>query len=283
MGRSKQVRAVRSTRSIIYIVTLLLAAGCAPDIAETDFFSRHPDEPLGGEADIVELGSATVDGVEVRLLSESELTTGPNTILVEAIDAGTPVRSGSVTAVARWIGVDRELVPPFGRASVDTPNDADQFELLVHLLQPVGDAGNWVLDLTMEFGSGTSSERFEIDVAPDIWVQFVDAPEGLQDYYLSWIHPVRPETGEAPFELAMHRLTESGFEPLTGASLNLYPYMDMGGGEGHSTPFEAPVHVGDGVYTGTVNFIMAGGWDMTVYVQSESTNDTIVFRGFTVY
>ncbi|NND69985.1 MAG: hypothetical protein HKN43_00240, partial [Rhodothermales bacterium] len=76
---------------------------------------------------------------------------------------------------------------------------------------------------------------------------------------------------------------EQGFIPVTDAQIDLYPYMDMGAGEGHSTPFEKPVHIGDGEYRGMVNFIMAGGWDMTVYVQRPlSAPDTVLFQGFIV-
>ncbi len=74
-------------------------------------------------------------------------------------------------------------------------------------------------------------------------------------------------------------LTERLSHLLPQRPLDLYPYMDMGAGEGHSTPFLAPTHVGDGHYRGEVNFIMSGGWDMTVRM---SGGEEVIFKGFTV-
>ena len=58
----------------------------------------------------------------------------------------------------------------------------------------------------------------------------------------------------------------------------------MGADQGHSTPYEAPVHTSNGRYKGSVNFIMSGGWDMTVFIQhTDMARDTVKFNGFIVY
>ena len=76
----------------------------------------------------------------------------------------------------------------------------------------------------------------------------------------------------------------NGYEAYNAASVDLYPYMDMGGGEGHSTPFESPVFVRDGRYAGEVDFIMAGGWEMTVYLQLDQVEQHVVkYENFYVY
>jgi hypothetical protein len=263
------------------IILLLLAAGCAPDITETDFYSRHPDEPIGG-SELVTIGSASVAGYSVEVLSESDLHIGPNTLLVEITSGGQPVVSGSVSARALWSSNVRDLEPPFGHDEASVANDDDRFELNVYFLEPVGEEGQWTLEIGVDGTESAGSSRIDVTVDPDMWVQYSDGSGPDDGYYLSWIQPVEPKTGETPLEFAIYRLTDTGFVPVTDATLDLYPYMDMGGGEGHSTPYEAPVHTGQGLYRGSVNFIMAGGWDMTVFVNEHGRDETIVFEGFTV-
>ena len=62
------------------------------------------------------------------------------------------------------------------------------------------------------------------------------------------------------------------FPPVNSAELVVYPYMDMGGGSGHSTPFETPVAMGEGMYTGSINYSMSGTWttDITLQIEGES-------------
>lgn len=265
----------------ITLAFLVLATGCAPDITETDFYSRHPENSAAGSEETT-LGQNTINGVTVTVLASEALHVGPNVILVETALGANPITSGTVQVSARWITNARELDPPFGRASASVTDDDNRFQIPVYLLEPV-DEGHWVLDLAFTIEGVSGQWRLDVDVEPDMWVQYVDSTEAGDGYYVAWLEPARPQTGQSDLELGLYTLTDDGFAPVDDATLNLYPYMDMGGGEGHSAPFEAPVHAGSGLYRGSVNYVMAGGWDLTVYVDRPGTSATVVFKGFTVY
>ena len=71
---------------------------------------------------------------------------------------------------------------------------------------------------------------------------------------------------------------------VDGATVELYPYMDMGGGDGHSTPHSGPEALDGGRYGWDVNFIMSGGWEMTVTLSPPGEVDRVAtFIGYTVY
>ena len=58
-------------------------SGCAPDITETDFYSRHPDEIASGPSEVMLLDHQN-NGVEIKLTTEKALQWGPNTIEIES-------------------------------------------------------------------------------------------------------------------------------------------------------------------------------------------------------
>jgi hypothetical protein len=172
---------------------------------------------------------------------------------------------------------------PYDQPATQTANADGFFEAGAFFLALPASEGRWHIGWHFETQDGRAgSGTFEFEVSESIWLQRIEQ-EG-ETYFVSWVAPGRPVTGENPFEVALHRETATGFLPVTDAVLDLYPYMDMGGGDGHSTPYEPPVHTGGGHYEGRVNFIMSGGWDMTVYVdRPEHTTATVVFENYSVY
>lgn len=258
---------------------LLAGAGCAPDITETDFYSLHPEQ-LDPQLDAVELAARSEQGLDFRLLAPEPLGIGANTVWIEVSHGGRPVSEGRLTVTPGWVTEARALVFPLARSAAEATDVEGRFESLPFFLQPAGEEGNWTVAVDYDVRGRLGSLEFAADVEPDLWVQHVQAQ---QAYYVSWLSPASPATGRDDFELALHRLTSAGFVPIEDAAIDLYPYMDMGGGDGHSTPYTAPQHAGDGLYRGSVNFIMSGGWDMTVFVRRPHAEaDTVEFRGFTV-
>ena len=266
----------------IYAIVLLGIVsfhGCAPDISETEFFREHP-EAVDVGSNVIELGQANSEGLSLRLLAPEKPHIGYSTVWVEILENGVEVSAGSVDVTPIWSNQIQALVPPFSTVSASKMNEDRRFEVSPFFLQPVDQDGQWELHVDFTVASKSGTVVFQVDVDEDIWVQHVNGDGG---YYVSWVLPERPTTGNDVIQFALHRLTDSGFTPVEDAEFDLYPYMDMGAGEGHSTPFEAPVHSGNGLYTGQVNFIMSGGWDMTAYInRSAAEQDTVVFKGFTV-
>lgn len=75
------------------------------------------------------------------------------------------------------------------------------------------------------------------------------------------------------------RETMMSFPPVENAVLEIYPYMDMGGGSGHSTEFTAPEAEGSGYYEGSINYSMSGTWTTSVTLTAgDATLPEVVFE-----
>ncbi len=267
------------------VIAVAVASGCAPDITETDFFSRHPDpsEAPKDEAPRV-LGQTAVDGWEIALLSRGDVFAGYNRLYVRLRAAGDDV---PVTRVPVQLVPTREVDGVVITTPVDPPieADADEAGLIparALFLQDDAEPETWQVTVRATLGGGVREARFDVPVVDSLWLQVVDRA-GVSPYYVAWIQPEQPRTGEDTIAFGLYEPTSDGFRVIEDAAIDLYPFMDMGGGDGHSTPYAAPAHTGDGRYEGRINFIMSGGWDMTVYVQRPGdTRDTVLFQRFIV-
>ncbi|MXZ17253.1 MAG: hypothetical protein F4069_09190 [Rhodothermaceae bacterium] len=262
-------------RTTLFFVVFL--AGCAPSITDTDFFREHPTE-TNPENTLVELGVIEDGRLTIHLSAPDSLRVGASILWAEATVDGSPVSGGSFTVLARWVAGTRMVVSPLGAVKLADSDTPGRFEGIPLFVAPHGDEGHWQLQITYAAGGESGEAILPVDIQSSIWVQYTDG------YYVSWVQPVRPVTGLDVIEFAMHRLVEEDFLPLENARIDLFPWMDMGAGQGHSTPYEAPVHVSHGRYRGSVNFIMSGGWEMTVFIERPgAAQDTVQFNGFTVY
>ncbi|MEZ4703418.1 MAG: FixH family protein [Rhodothermales bacterium] len=264
----------------------LVLGGCAPDITETDFFSRHPDPSEAQEDDLPRLlGQQTLEGWDLALLSRGEIHAGYNHLLVRLNRSGTDEHA---TSARLQLIPTREEDGSTIAAPVESPlpveaDDSGYFSVPVLFLQPKGPTFTWQVAVVAQMGSETRTGRFDVPVVDSLWLQEVVSP-GQFPYYVAWVQPGRPKTGEDTIAFDLFARTEDGFAPIDDASVDLYPYMDMGGGDGHSTPYAAPAHTAKGRYEGRINFIMSGGWDMTVFVDRPGeARDTVLFPRFIVY
>lgn len=99
-----------------------------------------------------------------------------------------------------------------------------------------------------------------------------------------WHAPARAVVGDNTVVVGLYE--DRGAEVVTAPARRTewYPYMDMGGGDGHSTPFTTPIEFAPGLWRSRVDFIMSGGWDLTVRAGSRGEPlRPAVFAGFTVY
>lgn len=247
------------------LLLLLLVAGCAPDISETEFFKMHP-VPGDNASDDVVLVDHVEAGTQLTLVAEEPLGWGFNRFRIEASEGWQ-----SFTPMLVFETTTRIWRSPIEPVLTDDSG-------VIYAVPPMEEEGSWFLEIDGVTTAGPRSLRTPVSVAEDIWVR----PTDSSDLLVAWVVPTAPKTGNDDFEVAVYRFENGEFTAVTNASLDLYPYMDMGGGEGHSTPYSAPVHVGDGHYRGDVNFIMSGGWDMTVIVTVDGKTENIVFAGFTV-
>lgn len=265
------------------ILGLFLFVGCSPDITETEFYSRHPEEEPAVETGPQLVGESIVGGVAISLFRTGLVQSGRNTLLVQVNNvSGGNAMPDIPIAVTASTQIDGVTYPA---PSVSEPgnSDGDGFlEQSVLFLQAQGEEFPWFVHVTATVGSETLSATFEVDVADAIRVQKFASDAG-DDLYVAWLEPVEPRTGDSPVEFAIYRDSGSSFQPVDGMSIDLYPYMDMGGGDGHSTPYTAPEAISNGRYRGRINFIMAGGWDLTVFVRlGDTPSNEIIYKGFVV-
>lgn len=266
------------------MVLLLPLSSCVPDdLTGYDFKQFQPPSTLPDDPGNVLVGEQEATGVTVALYIDKGAHTGYNRLRVQLTEAAgtTAITTARVdfTPTYELDGAMRAV--PFHNPATNQANADDFFEGGAFFLPPAPDAGTFTLDVRFDTDDGrTGTVVFPLTVEETLWMQRVDGPDGR--YYVSWVHPERPEVGDNVFEVALHR--EPDYTSISEVTLDLYPYMDMGGGDGHSTPYQAPVHKNGGAYSGTVNFIMSGGWDMTVFVQHpDGTEDTVLFEDYTVF
>ncbi len=278
----------RRRRQICAVLTglILVMAGCVPDnLTDYDYKQFQPPSTLPVDKGNVLIGEQDVAGLTVALYIDKGAHTGYNRIQVMLKNTATdvPLTEALVTLQPGYAlnGEARDV--PFENPATNTANDEGFFEGAALFLPPEASAG--AFSLTIDFdaaGAGAGQVVFPLEVEESLWMQRVETETGR--YYVSWVDPSRPIVGQNPFEVDLHREVAGGYEPVDNATLDLYPYMNMGGGDGHSTPFDTPVHLQAGRYRGTVDFIMAGGWEMTVYVDRGGTSpDTVKFLDYTVY
>lgn len=262
-------------RALIFFA--LFMTGCAPSITDTDFYRKHPPEtdPLDTS---VELGIIQDGPLTIHLTAPDSLRMGSNILWVEAKLAGSPLSDGSFSVLPQWVSALRTIRSPLGSTSLVTTTTPGRFEGTPLFVSPYGEKGHWDMKITYTAGGESGEAILPVRIKPSIWIQFTNG------YYVSWVQPVRPVTGRDLIEFALHYLKDENFIPLQEAEIDLYPWMNMGAGQGHSTPYEAPQYVGDGRYRGAVNFIMSGEWELSVFIRrAGATPDTVNFKRFTVY
>ena len=264
---------------LFLFVALVGLAGCVPDgLTDFDFQELQPNPPADELTGEVVVGTARDAGLAVELTA---MRGGPH---LGYVRLGLAVTRGgtAVTDATVSLSATADGGPAAGVAlPVETPTrDADAvYRGAAFLLAPDTTARQFTLTATIASGGTTAEVAFPVEARNDLWMQAAGA-----DVLVSWVDPLRPVVGENRYVVAAHRWTGTAFEPIDGATVRLYPYMDMGGGDGHSTPHGAPEALGDGRYGWDVDFIMSGGWDMTVTLAPPGEADrTAAFVGYTVY
>ncbi len=268
------------TKRPFVLFVLLVLAGCVPDgVADFDFQALQPPAPPEELTGFAPVGTAEVGGLAVELFADrGGPHLGYNRLRLRLAENGAAVTDARIAlAAAPAAGPASGVALPV--EAPPTSADAEGFfEGAAFFLAPDTTARTFTLSADVETLDGAGgTATFEVKARPDVWMQ----QQG--DLLVSWVDPARPVVGENPFEVAAHRWTGTAFEAVAGADADLYPYMDMGGGDGHSTPYDDFATDG-GRYRWMVDFIMSGGWEMTVTL-TPSGSGPVPFRfvGYTVY
>ncbi len=270
-------------RSLLAPALAVALAGCLPDgLTDYDFEALQPPQPQPeAPAAWERLGEAPAGDVRVHLWAEGGARAGFLPLRIGLTDeAGSAVRDARVTVTAEVARGDAWLAAPVQGPASTAANGEGYFEAAAFLF-PEADGARARLRVAVDAGVPAEAP-FEFAVAAHRWAVRADRPGSA--LWAAWVAPRRAVLGENAFEAALFEETPAGLVPFAGAQLQLYPYMDMGGGDGHSTPFTPPFEPAPGRVRAGVNFIMAGGWDLSLYVRRDgAARDTVLFSGFTVY
>ena len=223
--------------------------------------------------DLQPINSVTVDGYSISLESDRELETGSNTLYWKVEKDGKSVDIESISITPMMDMMTMEHSTPVEQPVVN-PQDSEYFYNMAVFIMPSGEMGTWSISFDIVTKNDvTISGDISVDIASS-WRLTSVKDENDKIYFITWMTPEEPVMGNNDLRYLVHtRETMMNFPAVSDVELIIYPYMDMGGGSGHSTDFNAPVAKGDGMYEGSINYSMSGVWTTSVHIVAE--NDTL--------
>lgn len=261
---------------IVLVALLVILPGCIPeDITGYDFKQHQPPLPPSEVIDYVRVGQVALSSSTLDVFIRRGAHSGFNAVRVVAAE-----------------GVPPSLRFLAARGSTPMP-EAPQLDA-----QWVETDEGWRIDGGVFFlptqRSTPEAFRLGIQAVGSSTTQWIDVEAALIPrhdvaemsggrVHISWVEPGIPTVGQDVLTMWLHREVSGTFTALEGAVFGLYPYMDMGGGDGHSTPFTLPTDRSGGRYVGEINFIMSGAWDLSGTIGLTSETVPFAFDGFTVY
>lgn len=248
--------------SMLCVAMLFIAISC-------DKTSNSP------ELEAITIQTATIDGYTVELLSDQALVTGYNQLYWRVTSGGelVDIQSFTIAPSMTMTMMGHSHATPFNQPT-ETAEYDKVFSNMAVFIMPSGDMGYWEIDFDIQTATDqTISGSMEIEVASSWRLTSVKSTDGSTTYFVTWYAPQEPATGNQELSFMVHkRVSMMSFPAVTNAEVSVYPYMDMGGGEGHSTPFQNPEPMGEGMYTGSINYSMSGTWttDITLLIDGDS-------------
>lgn len=226
------------------------------------------------EPDLIPLNSVTVEGYTVSLSAASELEAGGNYLYwkVEKDGKTVPVQSFTITPMMDMGSMEHST--PYTQPQADAEFD-DYFTNLIVFIMPGGEMGSWYIPFRIVLKNETVLEgELPVEVKSSWRLSSVKNDATGDVFYITWLAPQKPVSGNNDWVFMLHtRESMMSFPAFSDAELIVYPFMDMGGGHGHSTNFTTPLAKGDGLYAGQINYSMSGTW--TTSVQLVAQGDTL--------
>ncbi|MFD2532998.1 FixH family protein [Gracilimonas halophila] len=225
------------------------------------------------ELELIPVNSVTVDGYTVSLEVEKEIETGANYLYWKVEQDGKIITPQSITVNPMMDMGDMMHSTPYTQPETAEEDDR-YFKNMAVFIMPGGMMGSWTINFEiMTQTDEVISGEMPIDVASS-WKLTSVQDDNDNVYFITWYAPQKPVVGNNDLTFLVHtRESMMNFPVVENLEMEVYPYMDMGGGSGHSTNFTNPVTAGDGFYNGDINYSMSGTWTTSVELIVE--NDTL--------
>jgi hypothetical protein len=254
-------------RNIFFIATISIALISCDDQSSTN-----------SDLDLLEIQTVVHENHTVTLSALKPLETGYNRLFWSISQNGETEIVDSVSITPLMTMTDHTHACPFEKpfSSIEAHGKHEGY---VIFNMPSGMMGSWNIKSTFWL-------RNQIKIETDIPVSVLNSWK-LQSfsangtkYFVSWVSPEQPIVGKNTVRLFLHKKgTMMHFPSTNDFDLSLYPYMDMGGGEGHSAPFEQLQAIGNGVFEGSISYSMSGDWQISVNaLEADTTLASVVFN-----
>lgn len=241
---------MKSLLSILFIGLVIIMSSCGED-----------DEPtVTTEVPLQEFASASAGGFNVSLKAEESFFVGYNMITAEVFDASNQPVNAEVTVTPMMDMMTMSHSSPLEYVNGQQLSAAGTIQFAAVFVMPSGEMGSWTLNVEV---SGTTIE-VPVEVAQPEYsrlTSFVDLVDGTSKYFVALVEPKGPEVGENELEVVVYKKASMMDWPaVTDMTMTLEPWMVS---MDHGSPNNvAPVHIGDGHYSGKVNFTMTGDWQI---------------------
>lgn len=251
----------------------LFLIACGPQVSVT------PDSTLRA--------SATSGELTVELRSDEPLHVGQNVVRYRVLHDGVDAPHALLTQTPRM-----QMIMGSGETAhacpmknpEHEPNADGFFEGLLIFTMPSSADTRWSLALEVELHHDAAPlvvDFGELEIADSATRQFV-MRDG-QSVMLTAALDAKPKLGPNGFIVTAHRAEDAAllsWVPVTDLTFTVTPEMPvMGHGSSNN---QAPVLGEDGLYRGTVNFMMAGDWVVHVAARAGDATLTTFDVPFTV-
>lgn len=235
--------------------------------------SCNTTDNSNSKLDLIPISSLTIGDYTVSLESDKELETGANDLFWKIEYNGKHITPQSITINPMMDMGDMMHSTPYTQPA--TAEEGDHYlKNMAVFIMPGGMMGSWSINFEVTTHTDeVIAGEMPIDVASS-WKLTSVRDKNDKIYFITWYAPKEPVSGKNDLTFLIHtRETMMNFPPVEDIEMKIYPYMDMGGGSGHSTDFTNPVSTGGGFYKGEINYSMSGTWTTSVELIVE--NDTL--------
>lgn len=246
------------------------------------------DNPVSNEdenqIELIMVSSKQSSQDQFTVMTTDSLAVGYNEIYIEVKDSEGDLRNLSSPIIKPIMYMPTKThSAPASETEIVEANGSTYLKADIYFVMPSMEGSQWVLRVSGERADGSSMEtEINVDVANSSLQHKMKVNDRM--YILTYVQPKTPVVGGDEYEVAVHYKQDMmNFPALESAQVEIDPFMDMGGGEGHGpTSVQAVAdEQGNGRYKGDIVYNMSGEWQLTFSVTAGDSVD-ITFPEFEI-